>query len=60
VEKKSKYNEDTEIDLNACSVTDCTGLIPSIPQSEAERESYEDLFHYRAKAHADGKSETSN
>lgn len=45
MEKKSKYNEDVEIDINACSATDFTGLIPSLPQSDAERESYEDLRH---------------
>lgn len=45
MEKKSKYNEDVDIDINACSATDFTGLIPSLPQSEAERESYEDLRH---------------
>ena len=26
---------------------DCTGLIPSAPVSEAELESYEDVYHYR-------------
>jgi|GEM_PF-5299747 len=46
MEKKSKYNEDVDIDINACSATDFTGLIPSLPQTEAERESYEDLRHH--------------
>lgn len=36
-----------DIDINACSATDCTGLIPSLPQSEAELESYEDIYHYQ-------------
>lgn len=31
---------------NAASSQDCTGLIPSEPTSEAERESYEDVYHY--------------
>lgn len=32
---------------NAASSTDCTGLIPSLPVSKAELESYEDLYHYQ-------------
>lgn len=35
---------------NSCSSTDCTGLIPSAPVSEAERDSYEDVYHYQPKA----------
>ena len=31
---------------NAASSQDCTGLIPSEPVSEAELESYEDLYHF--------------
>ncbi len=31
---------------NAASSQDCTGLIPSRPLSEAELESYEDLYHF--------------
>ena len=31
---------------NAASTHDCTGLIPSAPVSEAELESYEDVYHY--------------
>lgn len=30
----------------ACSVMDCTGLIPSRPVSESEWESYESLYPY--------------
>lgn len=30
----------------ACSVMDCTGLIPSAPQSRAQQESYESLYPY--------------
>ncbi|ADL05601.1 hypothetical protein [Lacrimispora saccharolytica] len=40
----SKNNYD--IDIQACSTMDCTGLIPSAPQSEAELESYEDLYPF--------------
>ena len=38
-----------EIDIQSCSAMDCTGLIPSLPQSEEERENYEDLYPYLAK-----------
>ena len=34
------HKEDCDIDVQACSTMDCTGLIPSLPQSEAEREAY--------------------
>ena len=36
-------------DIQACSATDCTGLIPSLPQDEGEVEAYEDLYPYIAK-----------
>lgn len=32
---------------NAASSQDCTGLIPSEPMSDAERESYQDLYAYQ-------------
>ena len=44
------HKEDCDIDVQACSTMDCTGLIPSLPQSEAEREAYEDLYPYINKA----------
>lgn len=43
-------DDDFDIDIQACSTMDCTGLIPSLPQSEAEREAYEDLYPYITKA----------
>ena len=51
--KKDKNNE-TVIDGydylgNSCSATDCTGLIPSEPLTEAERDSYEEVYHYQPK-----------
>lgn len=36
--------------LNSCSATDCTGLIPSLPQSKEEIDSYEALYHFLPKA----------
>lgn len=44
--KRNKHNEDVDIDIQACSTMDCTGLIPALPQSDAERESYEELYPY--------------
>ena len=41
-----------DIDVNACSTTDCTGLIPSLPQSKAELESYNDLYRFEPEAAA--------
>ena len=31
---------------NAASTTDCTGLIPSLPQNEAELAAYNDIVQY--------------
>lgn len=39
-----------DIDIQACSATDCTGLIPSPPRSEAELESYEELYPFLTRA----------
>lgn len=49
------YGCDTPDDLifTACSATECTGLIPSLPQSEYERESYEEIYPYMADAFRD-------
>lgn len=33
-------------DLRTCSSTDCTGLIPSLPQDEFELESYEAMYPF--------------
>lgn len=32
---------------NAASTQDCTGLIPSAPESKDELKSYEDIYHYQ-------------
>ena len=37
-----------DIDIQACSATDCTGLMPTPPRSEAELESYRELYAYDA------------
>ena len=36
--------------LDICSATDCTGLIPSLPQSDGEITSYEELYHFLPRA----------
>ena len=33
---------------NAASAMDCTGLIPSLPETQEELDSYENLYHYLA------------
>lgn len=46
MEKKDCF----DVDIQACSSMDCTGLIPALPQDEAELEAYEDLYPYLARA----------
>ncbi|NBI69659.1 hypothetical protein D3Z50_00990 [Clostridiaceae bacterium] len=36
--------------LDICSATDCTGLIPAMPQSANEISSYEELYHFLPRA----------
>ena len=43
-------NDPWDVDIQACSATDCTGLIPTLPQDEAELHHYEELYQFRAKA----------
>ena len=43
-----KKADDFDVDIQACSATDCTGLIPSLPQDEAELESYKALYPFDA------------
>lgn len=35
-----------DIDIQACSTTELTGLIPAIPETESELEAYEDIYPY--------------
>ena len=44
--KKLLTSTDWDIDIQACSATDCTGLIPALPETDAEFEHYQDLHHY--------------
>jgi hypothetical protein len=36
----------TEMQMDICSATDCTGLIPALPASDSEITSYEQLYHF--------------
>ena len=44
--KKLLTSTDWDIDIQACSATDCTGLIPALPETDAEFEHYQDLYPY--------------
>lgn len=48
MEKKTnkKTIDDFNYLANAASAMDCTGLIPSLPQTEEELESYNDIVQY--------------
>ncbi len=35
-----------DVDIQACSAMDCTGLIPATPETEEEMEAYEDIYPY--------------
>ncbi|MGN0158445.1 MAG: hypothetical protein ACI39W_04760 [Brotaphodocola sp.] len=43
------YGHDPKgLDIRAVSATDCTGLIPALPASDSELESYAQVYHYPA------------
>ena len=44
--KNKSADTNWEIDIQSCSATDCTGLIPALPETDAEFEHYQDLYHY--------------
>lgn len=44
------WQETEDFSMKSCSATDCTGLIPALPQNEDEIESYEELYHFLPKA----------
>lgn len=47
-DNKKNTNEIYDFDLlNSCSAMDCTGLIPSSPATEAEYESYKNVYHFQ-------------
>lgn len=48
-EENQKIIDSFDYVSGTASAQDCTGLIPSLPQSEAEVESYQDLYAYQYK-----------
>ena len=47
-----KPKDEFDIDIQACSATDCTGLIPALPESEAQLEFYDELYPFLPRASA--------
>lgn len=45
--ENEKIIDDYDYLSNAASAMDCTGLIPSLPVSEAELEAYNDVYQYQ-------------
>lgn len=45
--ENEKIIDDYDYLSNAASSMDCTGLIPFLPTTEAELESYNDLYQYQ-------------
>ena len=41
----AKYDP-MDVDIQSCSATDCTGLIPALPQTDAEVEHYNQMYHF--------------
>lgn len=57
-EEFEEFLENVDDDSYTSSYGDCTGLIPSLPSSEAELEAYEQMYHFVHPArNADGKDE---
>lgn len=42
----SVSSENSCLSYSVCSSTDCTGLIPALPSSEAELEAYEEMYQF--------------
>lgn len=40
------FDDPDYLDIKACSATDCTGLIPALPQDDTELASYAQVYHY--------------
>ncbi len=47
-EENQKLIDDYDYLQNAASARDCTGLIPFLPTSEAELESYNEIYQYQS------------
>ena len=55
-ERYQDLTEDTMYAPDICSATDCTGLIPALPQSDSEITSYEQLYHFLPRAKETGRN----
>lgn len=44
---RDPYRTDAFDFMNACSTTDCTGLIPSAPVNDEEYDSYNDIYFFQ-------------
>lgn len=43
-----EYYDKFDLPTNACSGTDCTGLIQNVPLSDSELESYQAIYNFDA------------
>lgn len=51
ISRADKYGVDlSKSYVEACSANDCTGLIPTLPRSASEIESYDELYPFLPKA----------
>lgn len=46
VNELGMHREFHDLEGSVCSSCDCTGLIPTPPQSDAEEEAYEELYPF--------------
>lgn len=44
--KSTTAKNNYDVDIQACSAMDCTGLIPATPETEEEMEAYQDIYNY--------------
>ena len=44
--RPSAKSDPMDVDIQSCSATDCTGLIPALPQTDAEVERYNQMYHF--------------
>ena len=58
--ENEKIIDDYDYLSNAASSMDCTGLIPSLPETDAELESYNDLYQYQPPVIKDKTSTNAN
>lgn len=59
-ESFAENNMDEDMELNSCSMYDCTGLIPTAVKNRAEAEAYESLYPYIAPAAGKNVGESNN